>query len=706
MRRKTLGSLFLIFCLPLLMLAQTASPTPPADSQKTDDDEVIRVNSQLVLVDALVLDQNGKQVTDLKAEDFEVLQDGKPQKITNFGYYANGQNQIAAQTQPKNKNDKTALPLPPVSVRSNQGRVITFVIDDGNCLSTPLGLETARDAMKKFLSEQMQPDDKVAIYRTRGGSSLLQMYTSNREALRRVVDKVSWFPSGCGSAFEDYNSDIKIDRKSPNTEGVVFTNGQEEANLRQRNNQVLGTIDVLGFVVDRLKNLPQRKIVFFLSEGIYAKFDSVAFEALREISDKAARASVVIYTMSEKGLTIPGEVRASDNVRPDDIETVRSDRVDEETILNNGLAFLAYTTGGKFIRGKNFLDADIRKILDAEKGYYLLGYEPEEGTFKGKEFHKIEVRLKRADLTVSSRKGFIGREESQTRPKYKSDNSPLYQAISSPFQENGMDIRLTTLVEGGAAEKNVVRALFHVKGRDLFLTDESDGAKKVVLDVVAVLLDEKGKVIEEFNRTYPIRIPKQGVQTVLQNGLDFSTDIAVKKPGFYSLRLAVRDAGSKRLGSAGDFVEIPDLKKGNFLMTGLVTSGVTTEGKPFVPKTRTAETAFAPVFLNSVPSIRQYYAGSVLSYMYGLYNVKTDAAKQTKLTKRIRLYKDGKLLTDTGEKPLEIDAAQTGKAFIQDYGLMRLNQQAAPGEYILQVIIRDALANKSASQWIDFEIVK
>src|SRR6185436_19367558 len=128
-------------------------------------------------------------------------------------------------------------------------------------------------------------------------------------------------------------------------------------------------------------------------------------------------------TMSEKGLTAPGMIEAEDEVLPADTDALREARVTEERELNDGLAYLAYATGGRFVRNKNFLDKQIREILNTETGYYLLGYQPDDETFKGKDFHRIEVRLKRTDLKIASRKGFYGRSETESRPKYKTENS-------------------------------------------------------------------------------------------------------------------------------------------------------------------------------------------------------------------------------------------------------------------------------------------
>jgi VWFA-related protein len=710
--------------LTVPVFAQTPSPTPP-DKSKTEDNEIIRISSDLVLVDALVLDKDGQQITNLSAEDFEVLQDGKPQKIINFGYVNPGNATIQKNETTKSKTDKKSIPLPPVSVRSNSGRVITFVIDDGNCLATQLGTYTARDAMKKFISEQMLPNDKVAIYRTRGGSSLLQLYTSNKEVLSRIVDKVNWFPSACGSAFEASKDDstFKAQRGGGSLGKDTFESDgdaqfrKDNANS-ERDKQIIGTIGVLNFVVERLKNLPQRKIVFFLSEGIQISNNSQmisgsrAMDALREVSDKASRSSVVIYTMSNKGVTIPGMLSAEDQVNPGitggtgNGDQIKQDRDEEERSLNDGMSYLAYTTGGKFISNQNFLDTGIKEVLSKETGYYLIGYQPEGEAFNGKDFHKIEIHVKRPELRVSSRKGFYGRTDTETKTKNRSAETPLYQAIVSPLQENGMDIRLTTLVGNDQAEGSYIRAIFHVKGQDLTFIDEADGTKKTVLDVVAVTLDEKGKVVDEFNHSYTVHIPKQGVQTLMQNGLDYSADMPIKNSGVYSFRLAVRDNNSKRLGSAGDFVEIPDLKKGKFFMTGLVTTTITNAGKPLLPKTRQMDSAFVPVFVTSIPSIRQYIAGEVVAYTYNIFNAKLDAAtKQPKLTTQLRLYKNGKLLVEGKETPADLEA-QPDMSRIQDYGLMRLNPKAEVGEYILQIIVKDTLADKTVSQWIDFEVVQ
>ena len=704
----------LSFSVLFLFAASVSGQTNPTPTPTPENEEVIRISSDLVLVDALVLDKEGKQVKNLTPEDFEIYQDGKLQKITNFSYI---DGKTLSATVPQKEKNKRLIPPPPVNFSSNRGRIITFVIDDGNCLADPASLSTARNGVKDFIDNKIIPGDRVAIYRTQRGSNLLQMYTSNKEVLKRVVNKVRWFPSRCQSAFDDAENLIllkQVDGGSTTAESEETKAFKKDVADDERGNQVQGTFGVLNFVIDRLRVLPERKIIFFVSQGIPVDISNRRYDgiltSLREIADKASRASVAFYSIDSKGLRPPGFISAADDVSArtlganDDREILKEARTSETRALNSGMAYLADQTGGEFIRRKNFLEDGFEKVLEKETGYYLLGYQPDGDTFKGRKFHQIKIKLKRDDLNISSRKGFFGQEQKAKTPIYKNTDSPLYQAIASPFQDDGIDLRLTTMVQNNSDKGSYIRTLFHIKGEDLTFKDETNGMKKVTLDVVAVAMNEKGRVAGEFNRTYPIRIPKQGVAVVRQNGLDFLTDIPIKNSGFYSLRIAVRDENSKRLGSAGDYVRIRKKKDKKFSISNLLTTAITNQGKPFIPKKRAMNASFAPVFSTSVPSVRQYKAGVPFAYIYNINNARINRASgKPNLTSQFRIYKDGILLLESKETAVELEK-QTDISRIEDYGLLRLNQNASSGSYVLQLIIRDKTAKKASAEWIDFEI--
>lgn len=707
---------FTIFVLLILSVSFGFGQDPQPNPTPPPLEEVIRISSELVLVDAVVLDEDGNQVTDLTPDDFEVYQDGELQEITNFAYLGRtadteGKTEQTAETSKK-------IPPPPISVRlQNQGRVITFVVDNGGC-ATPEAIANARHSLRKFVQENMLPGDKIAIYTTRSGSSLLQLYTSNREILLRKVDKIRWTPSRCVSAFDpvrDFSKSRMTEGSSGSFESAETKAFKDNINREDRANIIRGTISVLGFVVDRLKVLPERKVVFFISEGLNISNDledSLIWTQFRELTDKASRASVAFYTVNSLGVTYGGSITAQDEVLPgipggedDNTGNLINERLSESRFRSSSLAILADQTGGEYLGAKAFLSGVLEKVLDKENGYYLLGYQPASDTFKGKEFHEIKIKLKRPGLKILSRKGFLGREDRDARPRYRNSNNPLYEAIASPFTESEINLRLTTLVGNDSAKGSYIRSLVHIDGENLTFSDEPNGMKKTVLDVVAVTLDEKGEVIEEFNHTYPIRIPAQGLETIRKNGLDYTADMPVKKSGIYTFRLAIRDVQSKRLASAGDFVEVPKLKKNKMFMSGLITTNADARNKPNVPQNRPAEKAFAPIFSQSIPSIRKHKIGTDLHYTFEIYNAKPDKSSgKPILTKQLQIYRDGKLLLEGKEVPIEIkDGGDPAK--IRDSGVINLNRSVQPGEYILQIIVRDKSSDKIDSQWIDFEII-
>jgi len=155
---------------------------------------VVKITTNLIQIDVTVTDKNGKTVPDLRAEDFEIYENGEKQSISNFLFISNltreatvaaGQNQASGQN--------TARPLPPLTPGQVR-RTIAIVIDDLN-----LSFESVfytRIALKKFVNEQMQPNDLVAVIRTGGGVGALQQFTSDKRLLLAAIEKIRWNPLG------------------------------------------------------------------------------------------------------------------------------------------------------------------------------------------------------------------------------------------------------------------------------------------------------------------------------------------------------------------------------------------------------------------------------------------------------------------------------------------------------------------------------
>lgn len=717
----------ILFPLVILVFCSAAfGQTQPADTE-----DVVKITTKLVQVDVIVTDKKGQPVRDLKAADFELLQDGKPQKIVGFTFVpvtTRGEMTSSVEEQRKTSSDpKIPVPPPARTPLTASTRVIAFLIDDGSCSTSVWGMDSAQKAVKRFINEQMLPTDQVAIYRTRAGSSAFQQYTSDKTTLLKAADKIRWYPpqGSCAQSDGSFNEVARSNTFQKLTdEGVKTVQIESDAEKKIREyredsisrNQVVGTLGVFRYAVSGLERVPGRKSMFVLSDGLplrdrdNRRNDAAA--AMRELTDAANRAGVVVHTFSLRGSSIPGMIESKDEIYVEDnfnaTESTSRARIDQETRLNDGLQTLAYDTGGEFYKPSGIPDKLVNRILEKESGYYLLAYEPDENTFKGKKFNSIDVKVKVPELRISHRSGFLNEVDTQpVKRRAKSAESDLYDAIAAPLPKAGLGIDLTAYFGVAPTGENFVRALFHLDGRELTFADDA-GQKKMVLDVVAVTMDEKNDVVDEFNRTHTLKVDAATAARINRDGLIYSTDVPVKKSGSYNFRVAVRDQNSKTLGTAAQIVQIPDLKRSDIFVAGLTVAGVDAAGKFETPAATTAANAITLPNSAAVPAIRQFKRGSVIAYAYSIYNATlSKSAGKPNLAITVNLYKDGKLVSEAQQNTAEM-ADQKDWSRIHDFAYMRLNANAEPGEYALQIIVRDLLGGKDAvsSQSIDLEVIE
>lgn len=185
----------------------------------------------------------------------------------------------------------------------------------------------------------------------------------------------------------------------------------------------------------------------------------------------------------------------------------------------------------------------------------------------------------------------------------------------------------------------------------------------------------------------------------------YTTDVPIKKAGNYNFRLAVRDVNSRMLGSAGQIIQVPDLKKSKIFLSGLSLSAVDETGKFASPSAVKPENALSLTNSTAVPAIRVFRTNTIAAYSYTLYNAQTDKnSNQPKLTVQMNVYRDGNLISEGKPQAAEL-GMQTDLTRINNFGYLRLNAAVEKGDYALQIIVRDLLSNETTSQSIDFEVV-
>jgi hypothetical protein len=341
-------------------------------------------------------------------------------------------------------------------------------------------------------------------------------------------------------------------------------------------------------------------------------------------------------------------------------------------------------TGGLAYQNGNDFNFGLDRVLQDQSGYYLIGFKPPDGTFEEKRgaraYHHIKVTVTRPGLHVRSRSGFFGETDEETVPKYKSPLEEMRAAMLSPFRSSDVRLRLTALYAQLPKRGAVVRNFVHIDTEDLaFRSSALFGDSAARVEIVAVATSMGYLPVGSVAQSYWVQAPVDHAQNALKEGVVYTLDVPVRKPGAYQIQVAVRDTVTGKTGSASQFLEIPGLKKGRIALTSVLLQS----GDRLSPATR----QFAP--------------GSEVKYFCLVENPgnKVPAAN---LDSQIRVMRDGK---EIYSGPVKMITTEDGELAVT--GGLKLSEKMTPGDYYLGVLVADRTAkNRVTAQWTDFEIVR
>ena len=677
-----------------------------SEAGKKEAGLTIYVGVEEVRLDAVVLDRKGRQITDLTAEDFEIRQDGQLQKITSSTYISDNQ----AQPGMKNgvsPNLKRALPIPaPLLTRDTVHRTIVFLVDDLS-MSFP-DVYYARMSLQRFVERQMQPGDLISIIQTKGGNAGLQTFSSDKRELLARISNIRW----------NVSYPIRWDVSDPS--------GIEQIMLSMSFDPKIAAID---YCIKALLDMPGRKTLLLLSANVMLpNTDPVLYNRIKEkynaLADSALRAGVVIHTLDILGLVNSQAIALYGNV------VVRA--LDAEgTYLHEGLKLgptpaeqrrlqaedrktleeipLSHKTGGLFLTGNNFFLNGIGDADELMKGYYLLSYTPPPATFSSdspKVIHKIKITVKRPGSEVHSRDGFYGTPGILSEPDKTKD--PMMEAMMSPFRNSDLKLNLASGYINDPQSGYLVRAWLHLDGNHLSFVDEKDGSHSVSLLAMAITSDVNGLVQDSGQMRIGFPVNDRDIRWIRENGLSVSLFLPAKKPGAYYVRAAVRDQVSGAIGSAYQFMEIPDLKKGGLSLSSIfilnrdedaswIQSG--TAEKPQGPPDSTRQAA------KRSQALRKYRPGESFDYMAIIYNAKAEEGLTPDLESQYVLYRNGSEIFKSSPAPVDVRNAKDFRK-ISVSKKLKLDNTLQPGDYVLQLQVTDKRMRERnlAAQTVDFEV--
>jgi VWFA-related protein len=531
-------------------------PPPPADQPPV----TFRVEVNYVEVDAFVTDAQGNPVTDLTAADFDLLEDGKPQKVSSFS-----QVNIPIARAERPLFAGRAIEPDTQTNEHLEGRIYLFVLDDvhTDITRTP----RVKAAARRFIEQNFGTNDIAAVVYT-GRADASQDFTNNPRLLLAAIDKFSGRKLRSGTIQRIENA-----RVNPGTGSLEPGDDVDQMDRAFRARSVMANIRKLAEFMAGVRG--RRKAMLLIGEGIdYNIYDatgllgSTASSVLLDTQDaiaSATRGNVSIYALDPRGLSTGDEdlITQSGTVGDADGRSLQS----EMRLAQDSLRVLASSTGGFAAVNRNDLNTAFDRIVAENSSYYMFGYYSTNDRRDGR-FRKIEVRVKRPGLRVRSRNGYFeARGRRPSNAPAKSAMSPaLAEAIGSPIPVNGVPMKVFAAAYKGAAPNAAVAYVAEVDVTN-FEFIEKDGTFSEQLEIINTATDAKGKLFPGERQTINLNLKPDTLARARSRGFRLVSQASLP-PGRYQMRIAASNR-SGRAGSVLYDLEVPDFSKERFVMSGI-----------------------------------------------------------------------------------------------------------------------------------------
>jgi VWFA-related protein len=571
--------------------AQPAKPpTPPAQQPPADSPTqppVFRAGINYVRVDVIISDKNGNPVADLQASDFDVSEDGKPQKIDTFKLVKldGGTAEAAKEPVKEIRNDYDEE----MEAARDDVRLFAIFLDDYHVRR---GASMAvRGQLARFIDTQIGPSDMVGVMYPLEATGSVRM-TRNHSAVSRGLQGF------LGRKFE-YEPKNQFEE--------TYAHYPTEIVEKVRNQVSLSALKALIIHMGSLKE--GRKSLILVSEG-YTNIippqmrnadaqqpglgnpaagnpfagvndineDRAAWTAgldmdsdLREIYDTANRNNVAIYAVDPRGL--PGFEF--------DINEGIGFQTDSKYLTStmDTLRVLAENTDGRAIVNRNDIAAGMKQITRDSSAYYLIGYNSAQAPTDGK-FHEIKVKVKRPGLQVRARRGYwaLNREEvaRATAPAKPPVPKPVELAITNAVVRPSRASVMRSWVGMSRGENGKTRVTFVWEPLPKALGDRPrEEPARVSLMAIA----------PDGSPSFRGKVPDAALASAAPTAAAAGTPAArgpsrvsfEVPPGKLQLRISVEGSSSQVLDSETREISVPDLTSAQAIL-----------GTPSVLRARTA----------------------------------------------------------------------------------------------------------------------
>lgn len=541
---------------PTLGNTDASEPTLPSTDYGDQGTVKFKARAELVLVPVVVKDKNGSPVPGLKADDFTILENGKPQKVSTFEEVrpASGPVKRAASRPNEFTNSLTGNEAP---------RNLTIIALD--TVNTPfLDQGRAREAIIKFLTQNVQGDNLTALITIHpGGIRVIQDFTTDPKvltlALQRVSGKLHLMDAAdvsdpqINERLADAMAAFGLTRVEQNL--TDFATSQDTAFAAYRQDTAVAvTLSAFQHVAEAFAGIPGRKSLVWVTGSFPFLIDDANGLAggggvnsiYQHTMQMLNHASIAVYPVDVRGLVHAGFPDSSVGSTHAGALTPQaglnaSFRQQSATITT--LETFAAMTGGKAFYNRNDLSASFREASEDGSAYYLLGYYLDKKNNKAG-WRKLKVKVAREDVHVRARDGFFLNQA--TEDPFLTREIDVAVALQSPLDYTALPltVRWTQVEVKGDKRKIHFEIVLPPNAASI---EESDN-NHFSMDFSAVARNAKGDNAAHFSKTIQARLKPDGVEQIRSSGITYSDVIEVPQ-GEYNVRFVVRDNVSGKMGS-------------------------------------------------------------------------------------------------------------------------------------------------------------
>ena len=517
--------------------SQTTTSSPPQDVLQSN--QTLRTNTRLVVVDVVATDSNGQPVSDLKASDLTVLEDGKPQKISAFSY----QREKAAIVVAGTATAGVFTNAPQYKDASSMNVILLDALN-GNLAGHAYG----RDQLLRFLDKGTltQP---TALYALEEKLTLLHDFTTDIKGLRSLVE--DYKPKGAAHVQDVYSSASPFSARAPSNATTSHT--------------MEVTIAALNSLAGALAGYPGRKNLIWISEGFpITLFPEIIFDdptgcmnctnptpatmanstsfsngtgkdfdaEVQKVANALMNAQVAMYPVDASGLQKDNHLNA--------INTMRS---------------LADRTGGKAFYNRNDVDLGISSSLKDGSTYYTLEYYPANKTWDGK-FRSIQIKS-RSGVNLRYRQGYYALDPG-TQNKYTDKTlTRTFSDALSLDSPSATGVVFRAGVAPPSAKEKQVTVNFAIDPHTLGFERKNDGLQHIMVSCAVAAFSEKGSFLKEEVSSVTAAMKTDEFEKMMK-GQQFPCKRTINlKPGNYNLTLGVVDRNSGLIGTTTAWVKVP-----------------------------------------------------------------------------------------------------------------------------------------------------